>query len=405
MAEESETTPIRIDPKEAQDLWRSQILEARALLDPFHNPPEELIPAMNSGVRMLMQLLPSHRSIKSEQDMTPLRIAIGEFMESSLSFDNMPSGVTAHRGKKDIYFKRKPNSPLPSPQVFPRDIIMVIKRFGLSDGHPQPIEQLAEEFHMHPSPLFDNIKKVAIRANLFPAVSKALSGLRPHPAKKIAYFGTSSDARDLHVMPVAQELGSLPELQKAAVEYLKNDPIPVLKTFFGYTRRVLREMTQLTDEELSSLPHAKKLLEKLGSHTIELAARIEEHFKPGSLTYERGLMDLSTRMRGAQALKALQPKDGDPTFDNVIWGYTRIAHPENHSETMLHFVMGHLIERVANQITFTDGTRIVNKKDDLLRAMGDVIALRETQLGNKSPLHSFYTMWHRPKAEGGLGWI
>lgn len=222
--------------------------------------------------------------------------------------------------------------------------------------------------------------------------------------------------QDEYIGPVSARLQDLPELTQLTHNMKEGKrTIPVLKAFLGYTRRAIEELVRLTPEDLKiiaavndrmgKMQGADRFLETLGSHREVLSTTIEKHFTPGSPAYEEGLKDLSARMHEAQDLKALNPNDGDPRFANAIWAYTKIEGPQNNPKTMLHAVMGHLIERVTNQITLEDGTRIIAKKDDLLNALGDTIGFREAQRGEKSNLHSLYELWNRPKSEGGLGWI
>jgi hypothetical protein len=190
MTEAVEKSSRKVDPKEAQELWAKQVSEAKSLVDQFRNAPEELRPAINDGVRQLTRLAHPMNPIREDKDITTLSESIADFMEESLSSDEIPDGVNALRGKRGIFFKRKPNSPLPAPQLFPNDIRMAIERFGLADGKPKPIEDLVEKYGILPAPIFGNIKKVAIRMDHFPAVSEALKTLAGPPLK-ITFVGSS----------------------------------------------------------------------------------------------------------------------------------------------------------------------------------------------------------------------
>jgi hypothetical protein len=188
MTETGEKGTTHVDPAEARERWEQQAADARVLLDQFRNVPQELQPAINSGIRQLIRKARPMQPLGESADLTKLGAAIGDCFEESLSFAEMPSGVYAIKGKRDIDFRRNPQSILPSPQLMPKNVAMVIERYGLATGSPVPPAAMAEKYRMLPQAIERNTHLAVFRIINHPGVSAALDQI-PRIPLKITFHG------------------------------------------------------------------------------------------------------------------------------------------------------------------------------------------------------------------------
>lgn len=131
-----------------------------------------------------------------------------------------------------------------------------------------------------------------------------------------------------------------------------------------------------------------------------LVVKLMQHLDVEDVEFNMALVTLESMMHNAQTLKreGRKPVDGDPLSDEAIWGYTQIIAPE----TQVHFVIGHLLERLASVLW--SSLAETGHKDWLLDLMSEIILLNAAKQGFAKK-DVMFQMWSTPKVEGGLGWI
>ncbi len=96
----------------------------------------------------------------------------------------------------------------------------------------------------------------------------------------------------------------------------------------------------------------------------------------------------------------IQPKDGDKSFDRVIWGHTQIETED--PLVLIHFTICHGFERYMKENFGLD-----LGKDSFLNALTDAICLREAKKTGSSRVAE---TWKNPKKPleneiAGLRWL
>jgi len=198
------------------------------------------------------------------------------------------------------------------------------------------------------------------------------------------------------------------------IEFAENNPRLVAEIYLGYYQ-IIKDLVRvgLKDQEIVSAVNKKlekenrvakfqRILSGRGEDLVLLAAKA---YDPESDTYKLGIEELTSMMRNADTIKTADPNakpvDGDPKWDLVIWGYTNGAVDPL---TDIHFVISHGLCRFISQEFKNELSNLTaaEKKDWLLNAMADIIALKGIQgLGREA---KFYKQW-REKRPMGLGWI
>jgi hypothetical protein len=127
-------------------------------------------------------------------------------------------------------------------------------------------------------------------------------------------------------------------------------------------------------------------------------------FDSRSASYHQALTRLAEMMlRGHEVAIAQQgerPQDGDPVWDQVIWGHTQLP-PDARPEAFTTFFLGHFLSQYMN-ITLGEAMGMV-QKDDFLEVLTDVIMFEETHRPGFSG--ELMNIWRLSRAEGGLQWI
>lgn len=199
-----------------------------------------------------------------------------------------------------------------------------------------------------------------------------------------------------HLKNVQRELG-FPET-RGAIKLLETFPLKIGTTFNTYLE-VIDQLARLSPEELEKMRGINLRLGLLGAPDFldrldegkrkNLPKDLRKICDPSQLQYQAAMADLKQMMAKAQELKSqgLRPSDKIERFKKAIWGYTLITDPK----TIVDFGSCHFYERFLAQYGY------VQKKDQLLHAMEDVIAgfFRKRNI---------YKTWTTPKPEG-LGWI
>ncbi len=161
----------------------------------------------------------------------------------------------------------------------------------------------------------------------------------------------------------------------------------------------------MVNEKLGKNNKVAKFQEIISGRVDYFVSFAAEACNPESDTYKEGINELTEMMKNADIIKTADPNakpvDGDPRWDSVIWGYTNGA---DDPATDIHFVIAHGLCRVISQ-EFKDEIKDLTgaeKKDWLLNAMTDVIALKGVQGQGREA--KFYKQW-RDKRPLGLGWV
>lgn len=198
------------------------------------------------------------------------------------------------------------------------------------------------------------------------------------------------------------------------IDYAEKNPRLVAEIYLGYYQ-IIKDLVKIDDEdqEIISVVNEKlgknnkvaKFQEIISGREEDIVSLAAEACNPESNTYKEGINELTEMMKNADTVKTADPNakpvDGDPRWDSVIWGYTNGA---DDPATDIHFVIAHGLCRVISQV-FVDELRDLTgaeKKDWLLNAMTDIIALKGVQgIGREA---KFYKQW-REKRPAGLGWV
>lgn len=199
-----------------------------------------------------------------------------------------------------------------------------------------------------------------------------------------------------HIRAFKQAL-DFPEMREPT-RLVETFPLSIVTTYRKYVG-VLDQLLKLSPEQLENfrlintrlgVSGASEFLELLDE---EKRAKLPEIVKnicdPTQREYQNGLADLKRMMTNAQKLKleGARSSDQDPRFEDAIWGFLAISNPR----AEIDFVFCHFFERFLAQYGY------VQKKDQLLQAMEDVIASSKRNT-------LVYKTWTTPKPEG-LGWI
>jgi hypothetical protein len=217
---------------------------------------------------------------------------------------------------------------------------------------------------------------------------KALQSIRKTPELSLAF-------RLVEVEPkfVSQTFGQYRRAVKTLVNLTETDveQIAQVNRTAGQTRGADYFLTQLGDE------NGKQLLQIVDASTNPLSRYY----------YKTAVSELCLRIQKAQEYRGRirggeMPKDGDTTWDSIIWGYLLIHNPNEHLMALRHFVIGHYLERFVSGVLRAHNVPMAHDKDFFLNALSDVIAYSHSQgRGNKDQ----YDIWSTPKHLGGLGWI
>jgi hypothetical protein len=136
----------------------------------------------------------------------------------------------------------------------------------------------------------------------------------------------------------------------------------------------------------------------------------------GSDDFYHAIVDLVVRMGRGHELKeqGRTPKDGDPEFDQAIFGHTLGLGPD----ALLHFTMCHFMERIFAASFSKDESlevrELASQKDMFLNAMGDLIKLNttkalfkdESQLTKKEQGYlRIANIWGKSRVDGGVEWF
>lgn len=107
---------------------------------------------------------------------------------------------------------------------------------------------------------------------------------------------------------------------------------------------------------------------------------------------------LHERLLGGSELakEGATPQDGDPRFDQVIWGHTLIRNPRS----LLPFVGAHLMGMYTAATLEQAGVREASQKDYAISAMIDAAVMR-SQRDQHDPV---FQLWSQPKPDA-FGWI
>jgi hypothetical protein len=207
------------------------------------------------------------------------------------------------------------------------------------------------------------------------------------------------------------------ELLRDSIEHAEVNPETIARTFSDYFL-IVYHLFHLTAEELSIITAANANLVKAGTKD-----RGADRFLQIMATHERevldglrriGNLDIANNRKGLDQLAEMmnnawekkqsdptwKPTDGDPEADRVIWGFVNGANTPQVDE---NFALVHGMERILTPLFVgTDAEEFTAKKDWLISAMTDVIALRGLQ--NRGREAKVFSMWSTPR-ENGLNWI
>jgi len=231
---------------------------------------------------------------------------------------------------------------------------------------------------------------------------------------------------------VIRNLGKIPEISETITiidsnKGLKTDfadsPVEYVKVLFFDYLNIIRNLTNLSNDDLQLVKIINKKRKEIGLDTNPLGHHGVDVFYEkvrkndrnyywrslimsldiGSPIFRSAVVDLSERMVLASRLasEGVVLKDGDPRADKVIWGHTKGLKPE----ATVHFVICHLIDRLTSQIFQRSRNKklikMILNKHFLFDPFGDMIFLLTTR-GMINPEIS--RKWELTREKGGLGW-
>ncbi|AKM79608.1 MAG: hypothetical protein UX85_C0001G0232 [Candidatus Beckwithbacteria bacterium GW2011_GWB1_47_15] len=209
---------------------------------------------------------------------------------------------------------------------------------------------------------------------------------------------------------IGHKIGHLPEVQ-TPLRVAQETPWKELASTFVSYLKVIKRLATLSEKDidvirkvnrqLSGHGGAESFAESLGKENIgTLVALAAQTVDPNSDHYQDALNELTIMMENAQAIKksGKTPVDGDPLSDAAIWGYTQVTDPA----AQRHNIICHWLERHISHDLRPKGVKIAQKKDWLLTAMADVVALDGTRKTLANP--EIFEIWTTAKPKG-LGWI
>jgi hypothetical protein len=205
------------------------------------------------------------------------------------------------------------------------------------------------------------------------------------------------------------EVGKVGMLQDSLALVEKNPRILAKKYFTYY--KIVEDLFNLSPEEISIIKLANNRLESkrgadeflkvMGEKKTFFLAQMRQIGNLNNPHNQEGIKRLTQMMNNAWTIKQEDPnwtpKDGDPRADEVIWGFVKGA---SNPEINIDFSLCHGLERTLT--TYFPDTEFTKKKDWLLCALNDVIALKG--LKDEGYEKDILSSWSRPRPDG-LGWI
>ncbi len=212
-------------------------------------------------------------------------------------------------------------------------------------------------------------------------------------------------------------LGNIPEMQ-TALAWAEREPGQVQEIAAQYMT-LLRAAAQYSKEEIGQINSARALMAErdvrlhsastlntanfLGSASAAgtFPGAIKNLFQASSTHHTDALKGLAAMMqKGSEIAKGSEtPKDGDPVWDEVIWGHTQ-AKADTDPAVLIHFIFVHYVCQYMNRVLGQAAG--LTEKDSFINVLADIV-LFETARGQLS--ESIYKTWSATKENGGLGWV
>jgi hypothetical protein len=236
-------------------------------------------------------------------------------------------------------------------------------------------------------PLMDRFYEVTNSITELKSVADLLDSKEGRPARAEAVYSSYLDLVNRMTSLTAEELGII---------YQANVTLAT-ESNSGDTPRVSAH----TLIEAWGKPHAN-----LWSQIADCSTNVAASDPGDELTDSPAMTNLKKKFKHGDELKRQGKKfvDGDPESDAVIW-----EHIDLYGQMELfHFISAeYLQEYVADYI---DDMQVDSKlidlsksKDFLIHALSDVLII--DHISGNNQFSEIYSIWSRPRSEGGIGWI